>query len=283
MPSFAWVSRFREGSWRAFRKFLLEERKDAASRFAVISAEKERIGEILVLYKKKPNSEEYTEERKGILIEPENSSLAKLMQAYCALGGNPFDISMFMSPATPLEGDQEEINNTFPGNGVVFMPAMDYAYDQGAKEGDVNILKYKTSRVGGKVTLEKESNTGTVISRSRAWITKEIRHKRTRIEEQILKLCDLREQLDQEVEDLIWATHGDMTGDKEFNVDRYNIDLTAARIVYRMDSTFRIPEDDFTVRYDKEAPAGEPGAPNLDALGGYPNLISDLPEEDNTA
>lgn len=281
MPSFAWISRFREGSWLAFRKFMLEERQDVNSRFAVIDAERERIGDVTILYKKDANGKP-TEERVGISIEPDNSSIAKLLQAYCALGGNPFDISMFLSPETPVIIEDTELLSQ-PGKGVAYMTETSYSYDQGSKDGDPNLLKYKTSRVGGRVTLETESTTGAVIQRGRKWISKEIMNKRVRLEERIIKLCDLREQLDQEVEDMVWAMHGDMQADESFDTQRYNIDLTAARIAYRFDSSFRIPEQDYTVNFDNNADADTPGAPNLNVLGGYPNLISDAEEEKNTA
>ena len=205
------------------------------------------------------------------------------MQAYCALGGNPFDISMFLTPSNPIILSDDVAIESQPGSGVAFMSQTSYAYDQASKDGDPNLLKYKTSRVGGKVTLETESTTGAIIQRGRKWISKEIMNKRVRLEERILKLCDLREQLDQEVEDMVWAMFGDMQAGEDFDDNRFNIDLTAARIAYRFDSTFRIPEDDYTVNFDNDAEADEPGSPNLDALGGYPNLISDAEEEKNTA
>jgi len=281
MASFSWVSRFREGSWLAFRKFMLEERQDVSSRFSVIDAERERIGEVRVLYKK-DESGEVTEERAGISVEPDNSSIAKLLQAYCALGGNPFDISMFLRPTNPIVFGEKTFTSQ-PGGGVAFMTQTSDAYDQASKDGDPNLLKYKTSRVGGKVTLETESTTAAIIQRGRKWVSKEIMNKRVRLEERIIKLCDLREQLDEEVEDMVWAMYGDMQADESFDEKRFNLDLTAARIAYRFDSTFRIPEDDYTVNFDKEAEADTPGAPNLEALGGYPNLISDAEEEKNTA
>lgn len=281
MSSYAWVSRFREGSWRSFRKFMLEERMDASSRFEVIDAERDRIGDVQVLYQVDENGK-YTEKRAGIAIEPDNSSLAKLLQAYCALGGNPFDISMFMTPVDPVL-IQDEAIIPFPGSGVAYMEDASYAYDQGAKDGDANLQKLKVSRVGGKISLETDSKTASIILRGRKWISKEIMNKLVRLEERILKLCDLREQLDQEVEDMLWAMHGDMVADTTFDPERFNIDLTVARIAYRFDSTFRIAEDDYTVNFDEEAEAGKPGSPNLDALGGYPNLISDTEDEKNTS
>lgn len=263
---------------------MLEERIDAGSRFAVIDAERERIGDIRLLFKVDEEGKA-TEERLGVSIEPDNSSIAKLMQAYCALGGNPFDISMFLSPENPIIlGDESSEGRVLqPGRGVAYMTKTSYSYDQAAKDGDANLLKYKTSRVGGKVTLETEATTGAIIQCGRKWISKEIMNKRVRLEERILKLCDLREQLDQEVEQMVWAMFGDMQADESFDAQRFNVDLTAARIAYRFDSTFRIPEDDYTVNFDNDAEADEPGAPNLDALGGYPNLISDAEEEKNTS
>ena len=289
MSSFSWVSRFREGSWRTFRKFMLEERSSVSERFLVIDAERERIGDLRVLYKFDEVQQKVTEERVGISIEPENSSLAKLLQAYCALGGNPFDISMFMYPDNPLEVSQAESQsgqsprNEFPGQGVAFMQDISYSFDQGAKDGDLNLVKYKTSRVGGTVTLQTEPNTSEILTVARRFIIKEIYNKRVRIEEQIIKLCDLREQLDQEVTDMVWAMYGDMAAGEDFDPQRFNIDLTAARIAYRFDSTFRVPDDDYGVKYDDDAAEGEPGSKNSEALAGYANLISDEEVEKNTA
>jgi len=280
MSSYAWLSRFREGSWLSYRKFMLELRQDVQARFSVIDAERERIGEIRVLYKTGPEGIP-TEERQGFVVEPVDSSLGKLVQAYCALGGNPFDISMFLTPERPIDFNSEEFY-TNPGQGVAYLKNTTYSLNSGVQDGDMNLLKYQSSRVGGKITIPTEANTSIIIQQSRKWITQELMVK-VRLEEQILKLCDLREQLDNEVEQMLWATYGSFNADNEFDPQRYNPRYTCGGIAYTIDSTFRVPESDNTVNYDNDVEPNQPGGINEVALGQYPNLISDKEEEKNTA
>jgi hypothetical protein len=281
MPAFSWSSRFRESQWRSLRKFVLEERRDASARYQVIEAERQRIGSVDILWATDETGAP-TELRLGFSLE-EGTSLCKLVQAYVALGGNPFDISMFIGPESSTasgEGTQRNV----PHGGVLTMQEMKYAYDQGAGDRDGNFLKFRASRYGGAIQAINEAPLWDLVEKFRKPYTKEIWHKRTRIEEQIIKLCDLREQLDQEVEDLIWSTYGDMAADVPWQDERYSRGSTAASIVYALDSIFRIPDevDVGKVSYDPEAEAGRPGAINTEALGGYPTMMNDLPEEENS-
>jgi hypothetical protein len=261
---------------------MLEERRDASARFAVINAEKERIGSVRILYEIVEGK--VTEKRIGISVTPQDSSLAKLFAAYTAMGGNPFDISMFAAPDRSVAID-EVPGATMPSGGVLHPQDIKYAYDQGVTDGDGSLLKYKTSRIGGKHVTSKEFEILGIIQRGRKWITAEIRHKRTRLEEMIIKLCDLREQLDEEVSDMLWATYGDMIADHGYEPERFTDSLTAANIAYFFDSTFRVPDkkDPTSVPVDNTAAAGEAGSVNIDVLGGYESLISDEDNEDNSA
>jgi hypothetical protein len=284
MPSFAWSSRFREGQWRAFRKFMLEERRDASSRFMVIDAELRRIGEVRVLFERDVDGR-VTEKRGGISIEPADSTLGKLFQAYSALGGNPLDISMFMSPERAVSVSDEEIIETMPNGGVLYGQNIRYSYDQGVQDGDASLLKFKASRSGGGKFAAKENDIVVFIERGRKWISQEIYQKRTRLEELIIKMMDLREQLGEEVEDMIWATRGDMQADELFDPDRYSDSLTAASIAYFFDSTFRVPDpaDPTSIPVDDSAGVGEAGSRNTSALAGYESLVTDEDEEENSA
>jgi hypothetical protein len=281
MPSFAFSSRFRENQWRDFRRFMLEERRDATSRFLVIDAERQRIGNVNILYELTDTGA--TEKRVGISVSPPESSLAKLLMAYVALGGNPFDISMFLSPDRSVEIDGETVNDQPAG--VIHTLDIKYSYDQGVADGDTNLVKFKGSRMGGGRIAAKEFEILAITSHARKWIQKEIHFKRTRIEEQIIKLCDLREQLDQEVGDLLWATYGDMQADQDYDTERYNDSLTAGAIAYFFDSIFRVPDkaEIGKVSYDDTADSGKDGSANTDVLGGFPSLMSDDDSEDNTA
>ena len=203
--------------------------------------------------------------------------------AYVALGGNPFDISMFLSPDQSVEIDGETTNDQ--PTGVVHTLDIKYSFDQGVTDGDANLVKFKGSRMGGNRMAAKEFEILAITSHARQWIRQEIHFKRTRIEEQIIKLCDLREQLDQEVEHLLWATYGDMQADQDYDSERYNDSLTAGAIAYFFDSIFRVPDktEIGKVAYDDSATSGAEGSVNMDVLGGFPSLMSDEDDEDNTA
>lgn len=292
MPAFTFRSKFREGQWRTFRRFMLEERRDASPRYQVIKAEKARIGDVRLIYETALDSQgkaiSVSERRIGIAIDGPDSTLAKLFGAYVSLGGNPFDISMFLSPDSDVgvgDDDNSERIIRQPGGGILHPNNIKYSYDQSVTDGDTNLKKYRTSRIGGKRRTAKEGEIGDIMERGRKWISQEIRHKRTRIEEMILKMCDLREQLDEEIEDLMWATYGEVAADEVYDSARYNDSLTAANIAYFFDSTFRVPDpnDIGRVPYDNTADSGQPGAVNLPVLSGFAALISDDDDEDNTS
>jgi len=285
MPAFAWSSRFRENQWRSLRKFVLEERRDASTRYQVIAAEMQRIGSLFIKWETDQITRIPTEKRIGFSVSDSGSSLAKLIQAYVALGGNPFDISMFIGPESSTVSATGGAQQTVPYGGVLTMQEMKYAYDQGAGDRDGNFLKFRASRYGGAAQARNEAPIADLIERFKKPYTQEIRYKRTRIEEQIIKLCDLREQLDQEVEDLIWSTYGDMAASISWQDDRYTRGLSAGSIVYTIDSIFRVPDEKEVGRvpYDPAAASGEPGSPNTTELGSYPTLMSDLPDEENSA
>lgn len=283
MSSFAWSSRFREGQWRAFRRFMLEERRDATARFLVIDAERERIGDVRILYEI-DESGEPTERRIGISVTPDDSTLAKLLAAYTSLGGNPLDISMFSAPDRSVFISGEGTKSMDPGGGLLHQENIVYAYDQGVMDGDTNLVKYRSSRRGGKRLADKEPEILSIVNRGRKWIQKEINFKRTRLEELIVKMVDLREQLDEEVSDLLWATYGDMMGGV-YDSDRFNDSLTVANIAYFFDSTFRTPDpsDPGRVPVNNEAGPGEPGSINYPVLSGFDSLMLDDDDESNTS
>jgi hypothetical protein len=265
MPSFSSIDTFREGQWRSFRHFVLDERRDAGSREAVILAEQRRIGKIRLLYKTDSETGEVTQERYGFAVEGgPNTSIAKLLKAYIVLGGNPLDLSLFLYP-----NDAQ-----CPGDGFAYPKGFSYNLQSQEEDSDSNIEKYKPSRVGG--TRETLSEIVAVnMDLLRRWTIQEMYQKRILLEERILKLADLYEQLEKEREDLIRATVGaGMKG--EYTEERYQNSHTVPVLVYLLDSTFRVPESDGRVLTTAE--------PNLDVLGSFPMLMSDVsPIEDNNA
>ena len=220
---------FRRGSWVEFRRFVLLQRQNVGDRINYITKEIQNIGEVRVLYETVGEGEDQkmTEKRVGLEVSM-NSSLGKLMLAYVAQGGNPFDISMFLRPDSykwveregselPTEGqtvkdDQGNPKNlyrkeTLPYGGVVSPKTA------GADESEVidtagwlPLWKYGPRKLGGKNKniYPRADEIGGVIYHARKWVTQEIAHLRNNIEARILKLCDLREQLMLERDDILF-------------------------------------------------------------------------------
>lgn len=285
MPSYTWSTRFREGQWRAFRKFILEERRDVDSRISTLMAEIDRIGDIYIGWAVDGDGLR-TEERVSFAVTPSNSSLGKLVQAYTAMGGNPFDISAFVGPDQNFESDDTEnpISSPVPKGGVLHLEDITYSPDSGATDGDANFLKYKPSRSGGNNVDDQAPQIWEKIRKMRGWATQEMRYKRTRIEEQVIKLCDLREQLEGELDDIAWAMAGDLPPEVGYDPERFNERLSAGFVAYYFDAIFRVPDPEtYSVAPDDSAVEGQPGSVNNNNLAQYPTLMTDEADEKNTA
>lgn len=208
MASFGRLGRFRIGQWTEFRRFLLQERRDAALRISVIQAELARIGTVEIDFDIGADGNA-TEKRAFITITPLSSTLGKLMQAYVGMGGNPFDVSMFLTPGsttvtTGTDG-APEIRFIQPGGGVLHAKSGTLSFGPTSQiQGDASLLAYSTARVGGNRELGNEG-TAVRIARARRWVEKEIRHKRNALEERIIRQCDLREQLVLEIDEIVCA------------------------------------------------------------------------------
>lgn len=272
--SFGWLGTFRQGSWQAFRRFILEERRDIGVRIQTIQAELSRIGSVTVLFQSDTDDQgntTVTEERVGFTV-PENSSLGKLLQAYTAMGGNPFDISLFLTPDAILS--TSEGTPTQPHKGVVYARSGSYTTGDQYQGGYMDITKYTPARVGGDKKIEDYA-IAALVKKARGWTNKEIRYKRNDLEARILKLCDLREQLQTEIQELTWMGAGVIPALPYFDEDRFDSALSVASIVATIDAIFYEVDDDGTADFETE---------NTEELGAFPYLISDIsPDEDNTA
>lgn len=268
--SFNGLGTFRQGQWQQFRRFVLNERRDVLARIAVIKAELDRIGFIRVAYEATTDDENVTtvsEKRVGVFVNPTDSTLAKLVGAYTVMGGNPLDISMFIHP------DKVFINDTlsyfqYPSGGQVFPKSEAPAYSGDVfQQGMPSLETYNLSaRKGGRRNLE-DSDMVLFMSQAQRWVQQEIAHKRNNLEARILKLCDLREQLEAELDDLMRANGDALLGmPMPFDPDRYDPVLTIAQSVAIIDSIWYVVGDDGTADFAAES----------DNLGAYPNLISDL-------
>lgn len=282
--SFGWLGVFREGQWRAFRRFVLHEKRDAPKRIAVINAELERIGQIALIYEQVETSEgvfESTEARRGVLVTP-NSSLEKLLQVYVAHGGNPFDISMFLRPdetlVLELETETEEVR-TSPHQGVAAPRSVDNAEIGAFDGGYLPLAKYLPTRLGSRaVVWDKALPIAEAVDGARKWIRQEIREKRHRLEQRIIKLCDLREQLLIERDEWIEQAIGGTISGVRFREDYHTQSRRVQSLISVLDQQFYGEDESGRLSFDIESATDR-------VTGRYQTLLDDLADgqEDWTA
>lgn len=277
--SFGWLGTFRQGSWQAYRRFILNERRDVSARISTIRAELKRIGQVVVLYGSSLDDDGVvvvTEERIGFQVTT-NSSLGKLFQVYIALGGNPFDISLFLTPDSTVITDPDDpdrpAQNIQPYGGVVAPKSGSYSTGDEYEGGYLEVLKYVPARVGGRKELD-DASVANLVSTSRKWANKEIKYKKHDLEARIIKLCDLREQLFQEMEHLTMALAGLDVAIPMADDNQFDKDLTVAGIVAAIDAIFYQTSEEGVPDFN---------TPNEERLGNHPYLLDDLPGEENTA
>jgi len=268
--SFNGLGSFRQGQWQQFRRFVLNERRDVLSRISVLKSEIDRIGFVSVAYETTTDAEGVTtvsEKRVGVTVTPD-TSLAKLLGAYVVMGGNPLDISMFMHPDSVYLTDSTSYS-PYPSGGVVSPKTQAPAYSGDTfQRGMPSVEGYNTAgRKGGRNNFE-DSDLVLFMSQARRWVNKEVTYKRNNLEARILKLCDLREQLEAELDDLIRANGDALFGmPAPFDPNRYDAALTVAQTVAIIDSIWYNVAEDGTADFASQS----------DNLGDYPNLMNDLP------
>lgn len=269
MSSFGFMSKYRTGYYLGVRSFLLRERRSIPNRIAHINAELSRIGEVQVKYqiiKKDDGSATATEKRVSFLVTP-NTSLEKLVRAYIAQGGNPLDISMFLTPdlnqLVETSAGSLVVRESQPYGGVAapltqaYHTTNDGPSDQtndvgvqkvqeaGPSEtlgeypgGYLNVIKYPPRRLGGRKDPDEESTTFALeMDNIRKWANAEIRYKLHDLEARILKLCDLREQLKNELDFVLTQAWGGLMRGLEdkWNDETYVRDRRVPEMVVDID------------------------------------------------
>lgn len=249
--SFGWTAMVRLGAWEDFRKFALNQRKNVESRIERINHDLARIGGVIVIYDKKdrddPNSLR-TESRTGLYVS-ERSSLGKLMRAYTARGGNPLDISMFLTPDSYTYVDAEEgeplYRESQPFGGVLFPESGD-AISDSKTIGLLPVWRDPARKLGSKESVWDDPSANAVGKRvvaARSWLTQEIKELRHDLEARIIKLCDLREQLLKERTEILITCVGGVGGD-EFDPKIYFADNHLSNIVTFFDKAFYMLDEE---------------------------------------
>lgn len=268
MASFQKLAVWPVGYFRAFSSWVLRNRRNISARIAAIDAEVARIGFITVYYASttEDGKNTLTDQRVGFGVT-KGSSLERLCRAYVAQGGNPFDISSFMYPDSTevLEADSRgnatQSVQRYPHGGVIAPKSVEYN-DPLPKEGEnsgfgeyqggyLNTDRYYAPRMGGRMSRGAfDSNTVVRYMHSiRRWASQDIKERVQDIEWRIIKLCDLREQLVKERDEmLVSAFGGALTGVAEFNEKRFLRDLQVQNLVQDMYERLYETESDGTVR-----------------------------------
>lgn len=294
--SFGWTCMFRKGSWLEFRRFALNQRQNVPDRFLYIQREIDRIGNITITYEEVDGRR--TEKRTGISVN-RDTSLGKLLVAYIAQGGNPFDISMFLMPDSYKiveVGEDDESNEgwtvgdtkvsfTQPYGGVIAPQSQEEEDFRGVDQrGWLPLWKYSPRKLGsGETNIFPEADEiGGQVSKARGWIRQEIAQLRNDLEARILKLCDLREQLMKERDVILYNTlAGSVATLEEFDKKELLADNHLSYIITNIDLNF------FNVKegYPKRVPDLDNPLPLKNPLSLYQCLLDDVPngEEDNTA
>jgi hypothetical protein len=288
--SFGFTGVMRQGAWRDFRYFVLHQRRDVLARLATINAELNRIGNIRILYARTnpddPNSP-LSEARVGLDVSP-GTSLAKLLMAYCANGGNPFDISLFLVPDAFEFVEAEEsgsngageaqLRETQPYGGSAWSGSTDPILGGTYTGGWIPLWRYPPRRFGNTVSYAtKAAEVTRDVHATRQWVTQEIRTLRNDLEARILKLCDLREQLKKEANELIPQAVGGVLPGVYYDTEQHAVSHHVSSVVDAIDTVFYPTLSDGTFDFTQPRVT----TPNPE----YPTLLDDAPagEEDWTA
>lgn len=257
MSSFDKMAVWPVGYLRATTSWLMRNRKEVAARIDTTRAEIQRIGFVKVSYRTIPNplngANEATEERVGISVT-QNSSLGKLLQAYIANGGNPFDISPFLhanGTVSTIDASGQAITATeYPHGGIIAPQSAENYSDRleipingidtgfGPYPGGwLNTARYYAKRQGGRRD-KGQFDSDTVVKGmhlSRKWANQEIKERLQNAEWQIIKLCDLQEQLIKEMEEtLVQAFGGYLTGVTVPSENYIEKDVLAQNVIQTM-------------------------------------------------
>jgi len=268
MATFSRMGAFPVGYFRAFSSWLLRNRVEVSPRIAVINAELVRIGSVTVTYATKEDADgstRATEDRKGFSVT-RNSSLERLCRAYVVNGGNPYDISSFMYPdATEIISENEDgsfvVVESYPYGGVVAPRSAEYnepipvegkatGYEQ-YKGGMPRHSGYYAARQGGR-TDRGSYDSNTVVRymhQMRSWVNQTIKQRLQDIEWRIIKLCDLREQLLKERDEvLMQAFGGALQGVATFDDERFTSSLRVQNLIQDMDELLYDVDEDGAVQ-----------------------------------
>lgn len=295
MSTFSKMAVWPVGHFRRACSWLLKNRREVGGRVNLIMAEMRRIGFVRVLY-------DETEEADGTIKANENpvgftvsasSSLERLVRAYIAVGGNPLDVSMFLQPdstgALQITDDGDTVVRwTQPQEGVAAPQSVDYNSPVGAtnaytgevddtgygeyRGGYIKLHGYYPARQKGRITRGQFDSEMVVRTMDvlRSWTNQTIQTRLHEIEWNIIKMEDMREQLNLEIRTLLEG-FGDTLGALT-NLDNPDVYMNSLRISALMTEVWDLI-------YESTPGVTKSLAPKEDTVGLLEWTFPDLPPE----
>ena len=178
------------------------------------------------------------------------------MKAYIALGGNPFDISMFLDPENGVKFTNAPENEGSvimrflqPYGGVASVRTRESptaTYDDG---GELIYGKNFRLRAGKEMRFDRAEAVGVRIESAREWANQGIKEKRSDLEWRILKMVDLCEQLKIERAECLLHSVAGMSNDAPAIDDTMSYDHTLKAHIKTLDQiVFELTEDGVPLR-----------------------------------
>ena len=183
---------------------------------------------------------------------------------------------MFLKPDSyqEVEDDEGQVRRQEfqPYTGVISPASGDVISDKIDLTGVTDVWKDPVRKLGDKGSIWEEDSTklvGDRILAMRGWVSQEIKQLRNDLEARIIKLCDLREQLISERDEIIMSAVGGSVANTDFNPEATLEDLHVSKIVYAFDTDFYEMREDGTPDFTK--PRSGRG------LKEFLNLLEDAP------
>lgn len=237
---FNWLGLFSTHQYLALRDYLLQELRSAASVALQIDTELDRIGSAYIIWDTDETGNA-TEKRLGMMITPSNSSLSKLMRAYIAKGGNPFDICDYLNPTDAVryfvstENSEElVIRFTQPYGGAATVRTRESPTEGFDEGGELIYGKNFRLRAGKEMRMDRAEIIGTRMVSAREWANQSIKEKRSDLEWRIVKMLDLSEQLRNERKEKLLHDISGLHAEVPFN-ETYSYDHTLRSHIETLD------------------------------------------------
>tara|TARA_X000000950_G_C13876162_1_gene644928 strand:- start:1352 stop:2302 length:951 start_codon:yes stop_codon:yes gene_type:complete len=265
MSSFSWLGMFAVNDYMQLREYLLKELRNVNSQARQIDTEIKRIGTAQIIWEKDEQGNA-TEKRKGMVVRPANSSLNKLMRAYIALGGNPFDICMYLDPNkgvkwVPESEGSDSLKMVFkqPYGGMISVRTRESPTAQYDDGGELIYPKNFRLRAGKEMRYDRAEVVGEHVASAREWANQGIKEKRTDIEWRIVKLLDLAEQLEIERAERLYHDVCGMVAGIDFQ-NTYDYFHTLKHHIITLDKiVFALDENELPIYGKMDVAAFTPG------------------------